>query len=70
MEKAKVVFAATAVLLTLIVVLQNTETVETSILFMTISLPRAALLFGTLVIGFLLGVLTSGRLLARKQRAY
>lgn len=69
MEKAKVVFAAIAMLLTLIVVLQNTETVETSILFMTISLPRAALLFGTMVIGFLLGVLTSGRILARKQRA-
>jgi uncharacterized integral membrane protein len=55
-------------LLTLIVVLQNTQAVETKILFLTITMPRAALLFGTFLIGFGLGVLAAGRLV-RKAKA-
>ncbi len=55
--------AAIAILLVLIVViaLQNTETVDTKLLFMTVSMPRAMLLFTTLVIGVLIGLLLSAK---------
>ena len=43
-------------LILLIVVLQNTTIVETQILFFTIALPRAILLFLTFPIGFILGI--------------
>jgi uncharacterized integral membrane protein len=52
---------AIVALLVLIVVLQNTESVQTDVLFISISMPRAVLLFGTLVIGFLLGLLATLR---------
>lgn len=69
MDKAKIIIAAILALLTLIIVLQNTENVDTKVLFMTISLPRAALLFGTMVIGFILGVVMAGRILGKKPTA-
>jgi uncharacterized integral membrane protein len=43
-----------------IVVFQNTQIVETKLLFFTVTMPNAALLFGTLIIGFAIGVLTAG----------
>ena len=61
LRKAKLVAGVIAAILAVVVVLQNTETVDTKILFTTISMPRAALLFITLVIGFLLGALTASR---------
>ena len=67
MNRVKVVLIAIVGLLTLIVVLQNTENVETKLLFISVTMPRAALLFGTLLIGFLLGVLTAGRLKRKRQ---
>jgi len=51
-SKIKLGFAGTLVLLGLIIVLQNTDSVDTKILFITVSMPRALLLFLTLVIGF------------------
>ena len=67
MTKFKVVVLAVIGLLVLIVILQNTEAVETKLLFISISMPRAVLLFGTLLIGFALGVLTAGRI-SRKPK--
>ncbi len=67
LSKTRVILAAVVGLLIVIIVLQNTEVVETKILFTTISMPRAALLFGTLVIGFALGVLTAGRIAALRK---
>ena len=66
--KIKLVGGVVLALLTLIVVLQNTEEVETSILFVSVKMPRAALLFGTLAVGFMLGVLAAGRILYSKKR--
>jgi uncharacterized integral membrane protein len=40
-----------------IIVLQNTESVQTKILFFTFTMPRAVLLFLTALIGFIMGVL-------------
>ena len=65
--KGKLIVAAVLAVLVLIVVLQNTEAVETRILFLTLTMPRAALLFGTLIVGFVLGLLTSTRLLPREK---
>jgi len=67
MSKARVLIAAAVGLLVVIVVLQNTEAVETRVLFTSITMPRAALLFGTLVIGFALGVLTAGRIVTKSK---
>lgn len=53
----KLITAVVLVVLTVIVVLQNTAPVETRILFMTMEMPRAALLALTLLIGMLTGSL-------------
>ena len=64
LNKLKVVAIAAVTLLVLIVVLQNTQAVETHLLFLTLTMPNAALLFGTLIIGFAIGVLTAGHIVA------
>ena len=46
-------------LLGVVIILQNTEPVETKLLFMSITMPRAILLMGTTLIGFALGLLVS-----------
>jgi uncharacterized integral membrane protein len=50
------------------VVFQNTQAVETRVLFLTLTLPNAALLFGTLIIGFAIGVLTAGHIVSSAKR--
>jgi uncharacterized integral membrane protein len=64
-QKLKIAAIALLALVVLIVVLQNTESVETRVLFLEITMPRAALLFGALVVGFVVGVFTAGRVLTR-----
>lgn len=44
-------------LLATVVLLQNTETVETRFLFLTVSAPLSVLLLATLLVGFALGVI-------------
>lgn len=67
-NKLKVVAIAALALVTVIVVLQNTQAVETKLLFLTLTMPNAALLFGTLIIGFAIGVLTAGHIVASAKR--
>jgi uncharacterized integral membrane protein len=67
-QKVQVVFGAVLALVIVIVVLQNTEQVETKLLFVSVTMPRAALLFGTLVVGFVLGALMGGQLLSRAKK--
>jgi len=69
MNKLKIVGIAVIVLIVLIVVLQNTQEVKTKLLFLTVTMPNAALLFGTLIIGFAIGVLTAGHIVSRAKRA-
>jgi uncharacterized integral membrane protein len=66
MARAKLIITAILALLLLIVVLQNTQAVETKILFISFAMPRAVLLFGTAIIGLVLGVLVAFR--AGKKR--
>lgn len=68
LNKLKVVAIAAITLLVLIVVLQNTQAVETHLLFLTLTMPNAALLFGTLIIGFAIGVLTAGHIVSIAKR--
>jgi uncharacterized integral membrane protein len=64
LNKVKLITIAIVAVLTVIIVFQNTDAVDTKILFLTITMPRAALLFGTLVIGFVIGLLTASHFAA------
>lgn len=57
MKKLKLAIALTALALISIIVLQNSEQIETKILFATITMPRAILLGVTFVIGIIVGLL-------------
>ena len=59
MKRFKLIFTAILALLCIIIILQNTGPVETKLLFLSITMPRAILLMGTTLIGFALGVLVS-----------
>ncbi len=59
MTKFRLVFATVLAILVTVMILQNTQTVETKFLFLTIYLPHAVLLLTTLLIGFALGVLAT-----------
>jgi uncharacterized integral membrane protein len=67
-SKLKLVAFGVIALFAFIVVLQNTQPVETKLLFLTLTLPNAALLFGTLIIGFAIGVLTAGHIVSNAKR--
>lgn len=56
MRKVKIYAILIAVLIAGIVIAQNTAVVETQVLFMTIAMPRAALLALTLTVGILIGL--------------
>ncbi|MEQ8667642.1 MAG: LapA family protein [Pirellulales bacterium] len=68
-NKIKIIAISMIALAIVVVVLQNTQTVETTLLFFTVEMPNAALLFGTLIIGFSIGVLTAGHLVNTAKRA-
>ena len=55
----KLLVAVLSALLLVFVILQNTEPVATRILFMTVTMPRAALLGLAALIGFTLGLMTA-----------
>ncbi len=59
MAKFKLIAALVLAVLGIIIVGQNTDTVETRILFATVSMPRAVLLFIATAVGFVLGVLVT-----------
>ena len=68
MNKLKLIAIGVLALLVLVVVMQNTQAVETKLLFLRVTLPNAALLFGTLIIGFAIGVLTAGHIVSNAKR--
>ena len=68
MDKLKLVAIAVIALVVVVVVLQNTQAVETKLLFLTLTMPNAALLFGALVVGFAIGVLTASHIMARAKQ--
>jgi uncharacterized integral membrane protein len=62
MSRWKLAAAAIVTILAIIVVAQNTQAVETKLLFVTVTMPRAILLLITLLVGFVLGVLAASRI--------
>ena len=59
MKRLRLIVTLVLAVLVVIVVLQNTDAVETRLLFATVTMPRAVLLLTTALIGFALGILTS-----------
>ncbi|MFH1007932.1 MAG: LapA family protein [Candidatus Latescibacterota bacterium] len=55
----KLIVVSVLAALGIVIVLQNTEVVETKVLFATVIMPRAFLLLTTTILGFVLGVLVS-----------
>lgn len=59
MKRAKMIGILVLALSVGIVILQNTESVQTNILFFSFTMPRAVLLFLTALIGFIIGLLSA-----------
>jgi putative membrane protein len=59
MKKAKQITALVLAVIIIVVVFQNTEAVQTKVLWATVTMPRALLLFMTLAVGIIIGVLLS-----------
>ena len=68
MNKLKLAAIGVLAVVAFVVVLQNTQAVETKLLFLTLTLPNAALLFGTLIIGFAIGVFTAGHIVSHSHQ--
>ncbi|RMH28313.1 MAG: DUF1049 domain-containing protein [Planctomycetota bacterium] len=69
-HKLKIAAVVLSLVIVAIVIFQNTEQVQTKILFMTIAMPRAVLLFITAALGFGAGLLMGlRRAPARRGRA-
>lgn len=60
-KRPKVIVAAIAAIILLILIFQNLEPVRTEILFYTAKLPQAVLLAIVAAIAFFVGVITDGR---------
>jgi uncharacterized integral membrane protein len=68
MVRAKLIAAFVLVLVGLVVVLQNTQPVETKFLFMAVTMPLAALVALTMLIGMAVGILVALGLSGRKSK--
>lgn len=68
MQKIKLYGSLTLLIILLVIILQNTEVVDTDILFITVSMPRAALLAITLLVGIIVGVISSFFIAGRSSK--
>lgn len=59
MSQIKLVAALILAVVAIVLIVQNTEPVETRILFATVVMPRAVLLLITTLVGFAAGILTA-----------
>jgi uncharacterized integral membrane protein len=69
MWKVKLVAIIVISLLTIIVLVQNTEVVSARVLFWTVLMSRALLMMLTFVLGFIVGILVATYFLRRKSAA-
>ncbi len=69
MARAKLITLLVLGLLAIVLIFQNAQAVETRLLFVTVTMPRAALLGLTLLIGFVCGILAALGIGARKKKA-
>ena len=68
MKKVKVIGIILVSILALIIFLQNTESVETKLLFMTVTMPRVLLLILTFIAGFIVGLVTASYILRKSEK--
>jgi len=68
LKKIKLYTALTLLVALLILVFQNTQIVETKFLFMTVAMPRAALLAITMLVGIFIGILIALALTGKKSQ--
>jgi uncharacterized integral membrane protein len=68
MKKAKLIVIIVISILAFIIFLQNTESVETRILFMRVAMPRVILLISTFLVGFVAGTITASLLLRKSGK--
>ena len=69
MKKLKIITIVVISLLALVVFLQNTDSVETKLLFMTVTMSRALLLILTFILGFAAGIITTSYVLRKPPKA-
>lgn len=62
MKNWKLWAAVALAVLVVVVVLQNTDTVTTRILWVSVAMPRVLLLLTTLLVGVVIGILVGNRL--------
>lgn len=67
MKKVKLIGVLTAVVLSLIVILQNTQPVEMRVLFLNFTMPNAVLLGLALLTGVAIGILTALIVLSKRE---
>ena len=67
MARIKMLIIAALVAVTLVVVLQNTDSVETKLLVTTITMPRALLITVAFLAGAICGILISTRVAKKKD---
>ena len=65
MKKAKIAVIIVISILALIIFIQNTEAVETKLLFATVTMSRALLLMLTFIMGFVGGLITASSILRK-----
>jgi uncharacterized integral membrane protein len=69
MKKAKIIIILIISLLALVVFVQNRQTVDTKLLFVTITMPRVLLLIITFIMGFVVGIILAGYMLRQPRKA-
>lgn len=67
MTRTKIVIAVIAVILIAIIGLQNTESVDATILFFSANVPLAALLLLSFVVGVIVGLLVAFALAVKRK---
>ncbi|UCG48536.1 MAG: LapA family protein [Phycisphaerales bacterium] len=68
MKKLKIITIVVISILALVVFLQNTDSVETQLLFMTVTMSRALLLILTFILGFAAGIITTSYVLRKSPK--
>ncbi len=68
MKKVKIILIIIISVLALIVFLQNTEAVQTKLLFASVTMPRALLLILTFLMGFVAGLITTSIILRKPRK--
>ena len=68
MKKAKVIGIILISILAVVIFLQNTQAVETKLLFTTVTMSRALLLILTFVAGFATGLITMSYMIRKPKR--